>query len=52
MPSQVSLHEALSVGVSIKISGIGSTVQPGMFGLPTIREMHMRVAAHGGNCRR
>jgi len=52
MPSQVSLHEALSVGTSNKISGIGSIVQPGMFGLPIYRELHMRVAAHGSNCRR
>ena len=52
MPSQVSLHEALSVGASIKISGIGSIVQPGMFGLPMNRDIHMRVAAHGGYCRR
>ena len=52
MPSQVSLHEALSVGTSRKISGVGSIVQPGMFGLPMNREMHMRVAARGSNCRR
>ena len=52
MPSQVSLHEALSVGANIKISGVGSTVQPGMFGLPVSREIHTRVAAHGGYCRR
>ena len=48
MPSQVSLQEALSVGASIKISRVGSTVPPGMFGLPVNREIHMRVAVHSG----